>query len=78
MIVLFAIYIYAAFYKQATVGKCSEKGGSQPWAVQMEARAKYDAWNALGDMSAEDAKKGYVDALTEATKDSKDYKFEAK
>ena len=32
-----------ALYKQATVGDVNT---SQPWAVQMEARAKWDAWNA--------------------------------
>ena len=30
-------------YKQATAGDVNT---SQPWAVQMEARAKWDAWNA--------------------------------
>ena len=38
--VLLQIY---ALYKQATVGDCT---GSQPWAVQVEARAKFDAWAA--------------------------------
>merc|ERR1711997_1250159 len=66
---------FYAWFKQGTVGKCSEKGGGQPWAVQIEARAKWDAWNALGDMSADDAKQAYVDELTELTKDSKDNKF---
>eukprot|EP00486_Rosalina_sp_Unknown_P000174 CAMPEP_0201565506 /NCGR_PEP_ID=MMETSP0190_2-20130828/4647_1 /ASSEMBLY_ACC=CAM_ASM_000263 /TAXON_ID=37353 /ORGANISM="Rosalina sp." /LENGTH=101 /DNA_ID=CAMNT_0047983081 /DNA_START=78 /DNA_END=379 /DNA_ORIENTATION=+ len=66
---------FYALFKQATVGKCSEKGGGQPWAVQVEARAKWDAWNALGDLSADDAKKQYVEKLTEMTKDSKDNKF---
>eukprot|EP00486_Rosalina_sp_Unknown_P002008 CAMPEP_0201565138 /NCGR_PEP_ID=MMETSP0190_2-20130828/4011_1 /ASSEMBLY_ACC=CAM_ASM_000263 /TAXON_ID=37353 /ORGANISM="Rosalina sp." /LENGTH=103 /DNA_ID=CAMNT_0047982251 /DNA_START=57 /DNA_END=368 /DNA_ORIENTATION=- len=66
---------FYAWFKQGTVGKCSEKGGSQPWAVQVEARAKWDAWNALGDMTADDAKKAYVDELTNLTKDSKDNKF---
>jgi len=27
-------------------------------------RAKYDAWKALGNMSKEDAMKGYVEVLT--------------
>ena len=31
-----------ALYKQATVGDVNT---AQPWAVQMEARAKWDAWN---------------------------------
>lgn len=33
---------YYKFYKQATDGDVT---GSQPWAVQFEARAKWDAWN---------------------------------
>ena len=27
---------FLAWYKQATVGTCKEKGGGQPWAVQVE------------------------------------------
>ena len=38
--------VYALF-KQATVGECSEHGGGQPWAVQVEKRAKWDAWAAV-------------------------------
>eukprot|EP00484_Ammonia_sp_Unknown_P000562 CAMPEP_0197020770 /NCGR_PEP_ID=MMETSP1384-20130603/1668_1 /TAXON_ID=29189 /ORGANISM="Ammonia sp." /LENGTH=103 /DNA_ID=CAMNT_0042448459 /DNA_START=142 /DNA_END=453 /DNA_ORIENTATION=- len=68
---------FYGWFKQATVGKCAEKGGGQPWAVQVEARAKWDAWNALGDMSPEDAKKAYVDELTNVTKESKTHKFVA-
>jgi acyl-CoA-binding protein len=30
-----------------------------------EAKAKWDAWNALGDMSVEEAKAAYVQALTD-------------
>eukprot|EP00483_Globobulimina_turgida_P011554 UN11576 len=63
---------FYACYKQATVGKCSEKGGSQPWAVQMEARAKWDAWAGLGDLSADEAKKRYIEKLIESTKNAKD------
>ncbi len=43
-----------ALYKQATVGDVE---GGQPWAVQLEARAKWDAWNANKGMSKEDAMK---------------------
>lgn len=46
-----------SLYKQSTLGKCNT---SQPWAVQLEARAKWDAWNALGDLSKDDAMKRYV------------------
>eukprot|EP01083_Nonionella_stella_P064270 167355_1 len=66
---------FYACFKRATVGKCSEKGAGQPWAVQIEARSKWDAWNAMNDASVDDAKKQYVDKLIEITKDSEDYKF---
>jgi len=44
-------------YKQATVGDVNI---GQPWAVQMEARAKWDAWNTRKGMSQEDAKQAYI------------------
>jgi diazepam-binding inhibitor (GABA receptor modulating acyl-CoA-binding protein) len=37
-----------SLYKQATAG---DVAGSQPWAVQMEARAKWDAWAKLKGFS---------------------------
>lgn len=58
-----------SYYKQVMVGKCSEHGGAQPWAVQLENRSKWDAWNALGDMSTQDAMQGYIDLLTSINKD---------
>jgi hypothetical protein len=39
--------------------------GTQPWAVQMEARAKWDAWNSVKGMSKEDAMKQYIDIVTQ-------------
>ncbi|KAF4697289.1 Acyl-CoA binding domain containing 5 [Perkinsus olseni] len=54
-------------FKQATIGTCVEHGGSQPWAVQVEARAKWDAWKKLGDMSRDEAMKEYVSMLTEVS-----------
>ena len=54
---------FYANFKQATVGTCSQHGGSQPWAVQFEARAKWDAWNALGNKTADEAKADYVKLL---------------
>ncbi|CCW63945.1 unnamed protein product [Phytomonas sp. EM1] len=56
---------FYALYKQATEGDVK---GSQPWAVQMEARAKWDAWNAIKGMSSEEAKAAYVSLLIEVTK----------
>lgn len=48
--------IYALF-KQASNG---DVVGDQPWAVQFEARAKYDGWAACKGMSKDDAKKEYI------------------
>ena len=50
------------YYKQATDGDV--KGG-QPWAVQVEARAKWDAWNSVKGMSKEDAMHRYIDLLSQ-------------
>ncbi len=50
------LQIYSLF-KQATQG---DVVGSQPWAVQIEARAKWDAWNNLKGMNKADAMAEYV------------------
>jgi len=49
-----------ALYKQATIGDINI---SQPWAVQIEARAKWEAWNALKGKSKEAAMQEYIDIL---------------
>lgn len=49
---------FYGLYKQATIGKCDTP---QPWAVQVVARAKWDAWNKLGNMSKIDAMTKYCD-----------------
>lgn len=46
-----------ALYKQATTGDVNT---SQPWAVQIEARAKWDAWNKCKGMSKDKAKETYI------------------
>ncbi|KAG5508525.1 hypothetical protein GH5_06774 [Leishmania sp. Ghana 2012 LV757] len=51
---------FYSLYKQATEGDVK---GTQPWAVQVEARAKWDAWNARKGMSSDDAKAAYVKLL---------------
>ncbi|KAG5481523.1 hypothetical protein LSCM1_05541 [Leishmania martiniquensis] len=51
---------FYSLYKQATEGDVK---GSQPWAVQVEARAKWDAWNGRKGMSSDDAKAAYVKLL---------------
>lgn len=55
---------FYSLYKQATEGDVT---GSQPWAVQIEARAKWDAWNAVKGTDSEAAKKMYVDELVAIT-----------
>ena len=55
---------YYALFKQATEGEVS---GSQPWAVQLEARAKWDAWNGVKGTSKEDAMKQYAALVDEDT-----------
>ncbi len=60
---------FYANFKQATVGSCKEHGGAQPWAIKVEARAKWDAWQALGSKSAEEAKRDYVALLDSVDKD---------
>jgi diazepam-binding inhibitor (GABA receptor modulating acyl-CoA-binding protein) len=54
---------FYALFKRATVGKCSEVGGSQPWKVNFEARAKWDAWNGVNHVSDDEAKSKYVALL---------------
>ena len=51
---------FYSLFKQASEGDVK---GSQPWAVQLEARAKWDAWNALKGMSKEEAMKKYVELV---------------
>eukprot|EP00245_Coleochaete_scutata_P006116 TRINITY_DN20270_c0_g1_i2.p1 TRINITY_DN20270_c0_g1~~TRINITY_DN20270_c0_g1_i2.p1 ORF type:complete len:113 (+),score=23.36 TRINITY_DN20270_c0_g1_i2:32-340(+) len=51
---------YYSLYKQATEG---DVVGTQPWAVQFEARAKWDAWNAVKGMPKEEAMQEYINLL---------------
>lgn len=53
---------FYGLFKQATEGDVT---GTQPWAVQMEARAKWDAWNERKGTSKADAEAAYVALLTE-------------
>ena len=50
-----------SLYKQATTGDINI---SQPWAIQVEARAKWDAWNSQKGKSTEQAQQEYI-ALVE-------------
>jgi diazepam-binding inhibitor (GABA receptor modulating acyl-CoA-binding protein) len=48
------------YYKQATEGDVT---GSQPWAVQLEARAKWDAWKSVEGISQDEAKEKYIELV---------------
>jgi len=45
-------------YKQAIVGDVNV---AAPWAVQLEAKAKWDAWNSHKGMSQADARAAYIE-----------------
>jgi diazepam-binding inhibitor (GABA receptor modulating acyl-CoA-binding protein) len=65
---------FYAWFKQASEGDVK---GTQPWAVQVEARAKWDAWAAVKGMSADEAKEKYVTKLTDAvSKEGVDWRKE--
>lgn len=59
--------IYGLF-KQATIGKCNT---SKPSMFDMVGKAKWDAWNALGSMSKEDAQGKYIEFIDELAGASK-------
>ena len=48
---------FYAYFKQATVGKCNIPAPSRLKIVE---KAKFDAWNALGDMSKTEAKQKFL------------------
>mmetsp|Transcript_105419 Transcript_105419/g.157817 ORF Transcript_105419/g.157817 Transcript_105419/m.157817 type:complete len:100 (-) Transcript_105419:32-331(-) len=58
-----AIY---ALYKQGTEGDVT---GSQPWQMQFEARAKWDAWKKIEGTSKESAQEDYIAKITAANPD---------
>lgn len=54
--------LFYSYFKQATEGDVK---GEQPWAVQFEARAKWDAWNKLKGLSKEEAMQKYIELVAE-------------
>lgn len=56
------LLILYGLYKQATQGDCNIP---QPWAVQVEARAKWDAWNKYNRMERMNAMRNYIDKVEE-------------
>lgn len=55
--ILLSLY---GFYKQATVGNVNK---SRPSLFNIKDRAKWDAWNANKDMSAEAAMQQYINTV---------------
>ena len=58
-----ALRLYA-LYKQATEG---DVHGERPGMMDIVRRAKFDAWDNLKGMTAEDAKRQYVDLAAQLT-----------
>jgi len=54
------------YFKQVKEGDVQ---GSQPWAVQIESRAKWDAWNSVKGMSKDDAMTKYAEEVEAQKKD---------
>lgn len=52
-------------YKQSTLG---DNDQPQAWAVQLEARAKWDAWNACQGMDPAAAKEKYIEKVDQLKK----------
>ncbi|XP_061777606.1 acyl-CoA-binding domain-containing protein 5A isoform X1 [Nerophis ophidion] len=51
---------FYSYYKQATVGKCNT---ARPGFWDVVGKAKWDAWNSLGEMTKEAAMVAYVDEM---------------
>ena len=48
---------FYALFKQATIGKCNIPAPSR---LKLIEKAKFDAWNALGSMSQQEAKQNFL------------------
>ena len=55
-----------AYYKQATIGDINTE---QPWAYQIKARAKWDAWKAVENMRKDVAMRMYVAEFEKQTQE---------
>jgi len=53
-------------YKQAISG---DNTSEAPWAIQFEAKAKWDAWNANKGISQDEAKQKYIDLVEQLRKE---------
>ncbi|CAH1778831.1 unnamed protein product, partial [Owenia fusiformis] len=54
-----------ALFKQASVGKCNTK---KPGMMDFVGKAKWDAWNGLGEMSQDDAQLEYINIVEDLVK----------
>ena len=52
---------FYGLFKQAKEG---DNKTSQPWAIQVESRAKWDAWTSHAGKSKDAAMKAYIDLLS--------------
>jgi len=59
------LQIYGLF-KQSTVGKCNTK---KPGMTDFVGKAKWSAWNDLGDITQDEAKKKYIQLIDSLVKD---------
>ncbi|SOV20101.1 acyl-CoA binding protein, putative [Plasmodium sp. gorilla clade G2] len=50
------------YYKQGTIGNCNIK---EPSKFKVYDRRKYEAWKSVENLNKEDAKKRYVELVTE-------------
>ena len=58
---------FYGLYKRATVGKCCDHG-TKPWAWELEASAKYDAWNKCEYLTVSQSMQRYINLLEETKK----------
>lgn len=56
---------FYGFYKQVTTGSLDEKKNPRPSFFRVSERSKWDAWNALKNISEEEARESYVNLLNE-------------
>jgi len=53
------------YYKQSTEG---DNKSNKPWAIQLEKKTKWEAWEATKGISIEEAKKIYISKIIELRK----------
>jgi diazepam-binding inhibitor (GABA receptor modulating acyl-CoA-binding protein) len=62
------LLILYGLYKQATAGDCNV---AQPWAIQVEARSKWEVWNKNKGMERMSAMRNYIDKVEELMSDAR-------